>query len=43
MLTKIWDEITDPFPHFNGTTVILSHTLLGMWLFIQAGIKVKQF
>ena len=37
------------FPNFNGATlrfengyVILSHTLLGMWLLIHAAIKVIQ-
>ena len=43
------DEISCPFPNFNGATplkfengwIILSHTLLGMWLAIQAGIKVN--
>ena len=43
------DEITYPFPNLNGCIVevweceyvILFHTLPGMWLFIQAGIKVN--
>ena len=45
---KIWDEITDLYSNFNGATVevwngkvISSHTLLGMWLLIHAGIKVN--
>ena len=44
----MWDEINYPFPNFNGYTVevwewwvISSHTLLGMWLLIHAGIKVE--
>ena len=46
---KMYDEITYPFPNFNGATVeVLEwisnfiHTLLGMWLLIHAGITVKQ-
>ena len=42
---NVWDEINYPFPNFNGCTVeiwvwivILSHTLLGMWLLVHAGI-----
>ena len=39
----MWDEFTYPFINFNGSTlnkeVILSHTSLGMLLFIPAGIK----
>ena len=45
---KVWDEIIDPFPNFNGETVevcewisIFSNTLSGMWLFIHAGIEVN--
>ena len=47
----MWDELTYPFLSFNGATiqvfkfkngyVISSHTLLGVWLLIHAGIKVK--
>ena len=44
---KVWDEITYQFPNFNGQPlkfgnglVISSHTFLGMWLLIHAGIKV---
>ena len=44
----MWDEITHPFPNFNGATfevwerkVISSYTLLIMWLLIRAGIKVR--
>ena len=40
-------EIIPPSPNFNDTAVEIlelirnsSHTLLGMWLFIHAGIKV---
>ena len=48
----MWDQITYPFFNFNGATVevyewisnlIASHTLPGMWLHIQAGIKVKPY
>ena len=42
------DEITYPFPNFKSATVeiwewevIVSGILLGMWLFIHTGIKVK--
>ena len=43
----MWDEITYPFPDFNGATVkvrewtgiILSRTWLGMWLLIHAAIR----
>ena len=45
---KVWDEITYQFLNFNGRTVEVyewisnsSHILLGMWLLIHAGIKVK--
>ena len=40
---KAWDEITLPFPNFNGGNekVISYHTLLVMWLLIHAGIKVN--
>ena len=43
---KMWDEITYPFPEFNGHTVEVwketsSTTLLGMWLLIHSGIEVK--
>ena len=34
---KVWGEITYPFPN---RWVIPSHTFLGMWLLIHAGIKV---
>ena len=44
----MWDEITYPFPNFNGYAVDvwgwvrnLSYTLLGLWLLIHAGIKVN--
>ena len=39
---NFWDEIIYPFPKFNGTgmdKLLSSHTLLGMWLLIHAGIK----
>ena len=44
----VWDEITYPYPNFNGCTsdvweVISSHILLGVWLLIHAGIKVNLF
>ena len=50
MPTKVWYEITYPFPNFNGTTVevweweiILSHTLyIWMWLFVLAGVNPDQ-
>ena len=42
---EIWDEITYPFLNANGATIDvrewisdLSHTLLGMWVLIHAGI-----
>ena len=45
---KVWDEIMYPFPNFSGITAEGSewisnytHILLGMWLLIHAGIKVK--
>ena len=40
---NMWDEITDPFPNFNGTTVeiISTHTLQDMWLLFHAGIIVN--
>ena len=45
---KLWDEIAYPFLNFYGSTVKIkkwmsnfTHTLLGMWLIIHAGIKVK--
>ena len=46
---KVWDEIFYPFPNFNSAAVSLfgnglvisSHTLLGMWLLIHAGIEVN--
>ena len=45
---EMWDEIIYPFQNFNGTTVegwewisIWIPNLLGMWLLIHAGIKVK--
>ena len=41
MLRKLWDEITYPFPNFNGFSVISFHTLQCMWLLIHAGIKVN--
>ena len=43
----VWDEITYLSPAFNGTTpgvrtsIISSHTLLGMRLLIHAGIKIN--
>ena len=46
----MWDEITYSFPNFSGITavlkcgngyVVLSHTLLGMWLLIHARIKFE--
>ena len=36
---NVWDEITFPFPNFNGA--ISYHILIWMWLLINAGIKVK--
>ena len=45
---KLWGEITYPFLNFNGETIevweLLSNFIPhfnGMWLLIQAGIKVK--
>ena len=44
---KAWDEITYPFPKFNGTVEIWEwlryspYILLGMWLLINAGIEVQ--
>ena len=45
---QTWDEITCPFPNFNGCTVEvwewISYFILhvtGMWLLIHAGIQVK--
>ena len=43
----MWDEIIYPFPNVNGCTVDVwewvnsFHALLGMWLLILAGIKIK--
>ena len=34
----MWVEITYPFPNF----IILSHTLLGMWLLIHVGINFSK-
>ena len=31
---KMHEEVTSPFPNFNGAT-FSSHTLLGMWLVIH--------
>ena len=31
---KVKDDITYPFPNFNGATVNSSHISLGTWLFI---------
>ena len=48
MYYTVLDEITYPIFNLNGATVeveewksISSHTLLGMWLLIHAGIKVN--
>ena len=45
---KVWGEIMYPFLNFNDATVevkngyvISSRTLLGVWLVIHNGIKVK--
>ena len=45
---NVWDEISYPFPNFNGATVEVwewisnfAHTSHCMWLFIHAGIKVN--
>ena len=42
---RVWDEITSPFPNFNGATVevweCISNFLLGMWSLIHAGIEIK--
>ena len=45
---KVWDKITYPFPNFNvqplkfgNGSVISSHTLIGMWLLINAGITQR--
>ena len=44
---KVWDEIMYPFPSSNGVTlevwkwIMLTHTLLDIWLFIHDGIKVN--
>ena len=36
----MWDEIIYPIPNFSDATVeVIIPTLLGMWLFIHAGIK----
>ena len=43
---KAWDEITYPFPNFNGATVdvwewisnFIPHTLFCIWLLIHVGI-----
>ena len=44
---NVWDEITYPFPNFNGCTIEVLEWInnfisrwLGMWLLIHAGIKV---
>ena len=44
---KVWDEITYPFPEFNGETIEVCEwisnclPLLGTWIIVYAGIKVK--
>ena len=47
MLSKVGDEITCPFPNFNGVTVDVwerkqnsPHISWWLWLFIHAGINV---
>ena len=47
---KVWCEITYPFPNFTGCSFEVwdwisnsSHMLLGMWLLINAGIKVNSW
>ena len=40
----VWDEITYPFPNFNGATVEVWEwisSFMDMWLLIHAGVKVK--
>ena len=42
---KVWDKITEPLLNFNGAAVkvcewISSHTLLGVWLLIHAGLRL---
>ena len=45
----MWNEITNSFPNFNGTTVdvwewisnFIPHVLLVVWLLIRAGIEVN--
>ena len=47
----MWDEIIYPFPSLNGFVplkfgngyVISSHTALGMWLLVHAGIRINPF
>ena len=40
MSSKVWDEVTSPFPNFNGVVVeYSSHDLLVMWSLINVGIK----
>ena len=38
---KVWCEINDPFPNFNGTWAIPFHTLVGAWLPIQPENEVN--
>ena len=52
---KVWGKMNDPFPastvqpvKFGNVQIILSHTLLGMWLLLglklnHVGIKVKPY
>ena len=37
----MWGENANLISNFNGALVILSSTLLGMWLLIHAMIKVN--
>ena len=44
---EVWDDITYPFQNFGGVAIEVrdwmkkSHTLLGIWLLIHAGIKIN--
>ena len=40
MSSEVWDEVTSPFPNFNGTVVELSsHDLVSMWPIINVVIN----
>ena len=44
---KLWDEITYPFPNFNGTNVVVCEWTsnliphMGIWLLIHAGTSLQ--